>query len=74
MKGVVPSRWQSALSCSDVARDRTTGTCAPWKVCTGGRGLSVGSSRVATPERCCFQYASCASSTSPCNHWRCQTA
>ena len=52
-----------------------TGRVAPRKLCTAGRGRSVGSSRSGgRPASCRRQKAISLSRTSPCSQERCQTA
>ncbi len=75
MKGVAPSCCASVFTASQSPFDHWKLRVSPRKLCTAGRGLSVGSSSACgAPVSCCFQYASCASSTSPFSHSRCHTA
>ena len=56
MKSVAPSRRARASICRVSPAGSRTGRVAPRKLCTAGRGRSVGSSRSGgRPARCCFQ-------------------
>jgi hypothetical protein len=75
MNSVAPSRRLSAFSDSESSPGSDSDSCAPRKVCAGGRGLSVGNSSTGgQPSNCARQYASSSLSDPPSICPRCQLA
>ncbi len=75
MYSVAPDWRLSRCNCSANSWLIWNDSVCPLKVCTGGRGRSVGRcNKAGAPANWSFQYANWVSRISPVSHWRSQTA